>query len=123
MTTTIELARDADGHVALTPEQAAAVARWITTVPQPYLDIAAACWTAGDSPQEALARYVLRAAAERERVADAMPDPAALDNAAAVLATVNDGTWQAAANDLSRAAACIRDLDAGADTTGDDDAK
>lgn len=87
MTNTIDLARDADGHVALDHAQAAAWARWQLGGPEPS-------WVNHggdvDERRRAMARYVLASAAERERVAGVV--------AAAVRQTEAADTWGRALN-------------------------
>lgn len=73
MTNTVDLARDATDHVRLTDAQAAAVARAWLNGPQQNDDaefaLARQVVNDGDGICNALARYVLRTAAERAAVA------------------------------------------------------
>lgn len=61
-TTAPVLARDADGHVLLTPDQAAAVAEWRMTPGGGDTPLVNAIYSAGDATAHALARYVLSVA-------------------------------------------------------------
>lgn len=102
----VELQRDSNGHVALDHEQAAAVARAIPLAPDWHnaaWDIWDAIAEAGDVPVRALARYVLRVAAERAAEA-AIVAAAVRQEAAQAAADRAYQPYQAAAYQTAKAA-------------------
>lgn len=107
------LARDADGRVALSTEQATALALALATLDfDPATGLRMAIIHDGDNPDRALARWVLRcapvvAAAEAQADAWDIAFAAEGDDADGPLA-INDCAWQAAADATETAVKAAR---------------